>query len=134
MRRRAFDPDDRPPVRYVEGGPDAAYAALRAREAHDYWHTLFACPTSIAGELALKALEAAHLGLPSAGAAVVGAAWRLSPSDARWLAGTALPWAVRAGGRCADLLCLDYEGAFGEPLDEVRERWRVVVVPGREKG
>jgi hypothetical protein len=29
---------------------------------------------------------------------------------------------------------LDYEGAFGEPLDEVRERWRVVVVPGREKG
>lgn len=131
MAHRAFDPADRPPVRYVEGGAEAAYAALRAREVHDFWHVLFACPTTIAGELALKALEGVHLGLPSAAAAVVGAAWRLAPADAAWLATTALPWAVRAGGRTADLVCLDYEGAFGEELASVRERWRIVPLPRR---
>ena len=134
MAHRAFDPADRPPVRYVEGGAEAAYAALRAREVHDFWHVLFACPTTIAGELALKALEGVHLGLPSAAAAVVGAAWRLAPADAAWLATTALPWAVRAGGRTADLVRLDYEGAFGEELASVRERWRIVPLPRRREG
>jgi ubiquinone biosynthesis protein COQ4 len=124
MDARAFTPSARPPVRFVEGA-DAAWAATRAREAHDFWHVLFACPTTVAGELALKAVEFVQTGLPSAGAAVVGAAWRLDGPGRAWLAGTALPWAVRAGSRAADLLTLDYEAALPDDLEVVRARWRI---------
>jgi len=124
MDARAFTPAARPPVRFVEGEAEA-FAATRAREAHDFWHVLFACPTTVAGELALKAVEFVQTGLPSAGAAVVGAGWRLNPSDRAWLVGRGLPWAVRAGTRAADLMTLDYESALKEDLEAVRARWRI---------
>jgi len=123
MASRRFDPLSRPPVRYVDGA-GAAYAALRARECHDYWHALFNVPTSLLGEVALKAVECVQLGLPAAGLGAVGAAFRLSRADRARLP-SVLPWAARAGGRAADLVCLDYEAAFGEDLGAVRERWRV---------
>ena len=37
--------------------PDLAYVAMRAREAHDFWHVLFGVGTSVLGEVALKYLE-----------------------------------------------------------------------------
>jgi len=43
-------------VRFVDDD-ELAYVAARAREVHDMWHVLFGCPTTILGELALKALE-----------------------------------------------------------------------------
>ncbi len=129
MDARAFTPSARPPVRFVDGEAEA-YAATRAREAHDFWHVLFACPTTVAGELALKAVEFVQTGLPSAGAAVVGAAWRLDPTGRAWLAGTALPWALRSGSRAADLMTLDYEGALPEDLEVVRARWRITPLRG----
>ena len=36
---------------------DLAYVALRNRQVHDLWHVLFSCPTTVCGELGLKALE-----------------------------------------------------------------------------
>ena len=51
-----FSADERPPVRFVDDG-ELAYVAARAREVHDLWHVLFGCPTTVLGELALKALE-----------------------------------------------------------------------------
>ncbi len=43
---------------------------------------------------------------------VVGAQWRLKPEDRRVLVQEFLPWAVRAGARSADLMCLYYEEHF----------------------
>lgn len=56
MGRRHFRADERPPVRFVDD-VQLAYVAQRAREVHDLWHVLFSCPTTVVGELALKALE-----------------------------------------------------------------------------
>lgn len=56
MRASRFRADERPPVRFVDDG-ELAYVAARAREVHDLWHVLFGCPTTVLGELALKALE-----------------------------------------------------------------------------
>ena len=56
MGRRHFQADERPPVRFVDDA-ELAYVAQRARETHDLWHVLFDCPTTVCGELALKALE-----------------------------------------------------------------------------
>ena len=51
-------------------------------------------------------------GVPMTALSVVGAQWRLRPQDRRLLWGTFMPWAVRAGARCPDLLTLYYEKHF----------------------
>ena len=56
MGKRHFEADERPPVRFVDD-VELAYVAQRARETHDLWHVLFGCPTTVTGELALKAVE-----------------------------------------------------------------------------
>lgn len=113
--------------------PDAAaFAATRSRECHDFWHVLFGCPTTVLGELSLKALEFSQLGLPSAAAAVAAASWRLKPADRRRLYTQLLPWAARAGARSADLMCLFYEEHLDEDLWELRGRWRIEPAPRRE--
>ena len=160
MDKRKFLPSERPPVRFVEAmeeetkvrtsssssasssssspssfslPPDAAaFAAARSRECHDFWHVLFDCPTTVLGELSLKALEFSQLRLPSAAAAVAGAAWRLRPADRRRLFSQLVPWAARAGARSADLLCLYYEEHLDDDLEELRGRWRVEPAPKRE--
>ncbi|WJX33569.1 hypothetical protein P8452_21763 [Trifolium repens] len=53
MGSRNFSPDDRPPVRFMDTD-ELAYVAMRAREVHDFWHTLFDLPTNLMRESALK--------------------------------------------------------------------------------
>jgi ubiquinone biosynthesis protein COQ4 len=43
---------------------------------------------------------------------VVGASWRLKAADRGRLATELLPWALHAGSRSADLMCLYYERHF----------------------
>lgn len=56
MDGRGFQADERPPVRFVDDY-ELAYVATRYRELHDLWHVLFGCPTTLSGEIALKAVE-----------------------------------------------------------------------------
>jgi ubiquinone biosynthesis protein COQ4 len=81
---------------------------------------LFGCDTTVLGELALKAVEAAQTGLPSAALAAAVAPARLSPARRAAYASVYLPWALRAGTRAADLMCIRYEAHWAEPL-QVRE-------------
>ena len=128
----------RPPVRFLDD-EELAYVAQRSREIHDFWHVLFGCHTNVFGELALKAVEfvqarfcflpchgkvaycalmtmnracAPQTGLPMTALSVMGAQWRLKTADRAVLLSEFLPWAVRAGGRSADLMCLYYEEHF----------------------
>jgi ubiquinone biosynthesis protein COQ4 len=128
MADRRFEADDRPPVRFL-ADPELAYVATRAREAHDLWHVLFDCHTNVFGELALKALEFVHTGLPMAGLAVAGAQFRLSAADRSLLQRHYLPWALRAGRRCRPLMCIHYEAHLEEDLEELRGAWRIVPAP-----
>jgi ubiquinone biosynthesis protein COQ4 len=43
-----------------------------------------------------------------------------------------VPWARRAGARCADLVCLEYEKELDADLIELRMRWRIDVAPKQE--
>jgi len=132
MGARAFAPRDRPPVRFVDEA-ELAWVARRAREAHDLWHVLFACSTSVEGELRLKAVEAVQTGLPSAALAALVGPLRLPPASRRRLLQRGLPWALRAGSQAVDLMCVDYEAHLGEALDVVRARWHIIpYVPQRE--
>ena len=56
MGSRNFSPDERSPVWLMD--TDAlAYVAIKARELHDFWDTLFGLPTNLIGESALKVIE-----------------------------------------------------------------------------
>lgn len=57
----------------------------------------------------LRAPLPAQTGLPMSGLAVAGAQWRLSGHDRELLQRHYLPWALRAGSRCKDLMCVYYE-------------------------
>ncbi len=46
------------------------------------------------------------------GLAVAGAQWRLKPDQRQRLIADLLPWALRAGTRCHDLMCIHYEEHF----------------------
>lgn len=63
------------------------------------------------------------------GLAVLAGEWRLDASDRALLNSRFLPWAVRAGARAPDLMCIYYEKHFHEPLEDLRLRWRIEVAP-----
>ncbi|PNW84693.1 hypothetical protein CHLRE_03g154850v5 [Chlamydomonas reinhardtii] len=128
MGDRRFHANDRPPVRFVDD-EELAYVVTRAREVHDLWHVLFDCHTNVFGELALKGLEFVQTGLPMTGLAVLGAQYRLGPGDRELLQRHYLPWALRAGSRCADLLCIYYERHFQDELEQVRKEFRIIPAP-----
>jgi ubiquinone biosynthesis protein COQ4 len=132
MGARGFRADDRPPPRFV-ADPELAWVAARLREVHDFWHVLFACPTDLLGETALKALEFVHTGLPMAGAAAAAGAAGLPPAGRAALIAELLPWAARAGRACEDLTSLRYEDLLDEDLEALRARLRVEPAPPRRK-
>jgi ubiquinone biosynthesis protein COQ4 len=131
MNKRRFDPNDRPPVKFVDD-EELAYVATRWREVHDMWHVLFECPTTVQGELALKALEFAQTRAPAPALAALVASARLNNEDRRFLFDRLVPWARRAGARAADLVCLEYEKELDADLIELRMRWRIDVAPKQE--
>jgi len=134
MGKRGFRADERPAVRFVDD-PELAWVAARAREVHDFWHTLFACHTDVFGETALKAVEFMQTGLPMTAMAVVAGEWRLSAEDRKTLNEVYLPWAAKAGASAADMMTLFYEHHFEDDLEELRERWRIIPAPyGRAQG
>lgn len=128
MGTRGFQASGRPPCRFVDEA-ELAYVITRARQVHDFWHVLFGCHTNVFGEVALKAVEFVQTGLPMTGLAVLAGEWRLKAEDRRLLNEQFLPWALHAGARAPDLMCIYYEKHFQESLEELRLRWRIEVAP-----
>ena len=132
MGSRNFSPDDRPPVRFMDS-EEMAYVAMRAREVHDFWHVLFDLPTNLIGESALKVVEFEQMLLPMAALSVIGGSARFCQKQRNLFTKHYLPWALHAGLRCSDLMCIYYEKHFQEDLEEVRRRWCVVPCPSPPK-
>ncbi|XP_010270747.1 PREDICTED: ubiquinone biosynthesis protein COQ4 homolog, mitochondrial-like [Nelumbo nucifera] len=128
MESRNFSPDDRPPVRFMET-EELAYVAMRAREVHDFWHTLFGLPTNLIGETALKVIEFEQMLLPMCLLSVIGGTSRFNEKQRSVFYQHYFPWAIRAGMQCTDLMCIYYEQHFHEDLEDVRRRWGIIPVP-----
>lgn len=128
MEGRGFHADDRPPVRFVDD-PEIAYVATRVRQVHDFWHVLFDCHTDVLGEAALKAVECVQTGMPMTGMAVLAAEWRLDQERRHLLNTVYIPWALKAGSRCVDLMCVYYEDHFDQDIEALRRRWSIQKVP-----
>lgn len=134
MGARRFSADARPEVRWVAGRDAAETAHLtwlmqRYVDTHDLGHVLTGLPTTVAGELGVKAWEAATTGLPSAAAAVALGGARLPSAQRVALWGGLVPWAVRVGGRAAVGVGIPYEEWMEVPVDECRAAWGVELPP-----
>ncbi|KAM0964833.1 hypothetical protein ACFX2C_020829 [Malus domestica] len=132
MGSRNFSPDDRPPVRFMETD-ELPYVAMRAREVHDFWHTLFGLPTNLMGESALKVIEFEQMYLPMCLMSVIGGSARFNGKQRKLFLQHYFPWAVRAGMQCTDLMCVYYEQHFHEDLDYVRRKWGIIPAPAPPK-
>ena len=128
MGSRNFSPDDRPPVRFMDTD-ELAYVAMRAREVHDFWHTLFDLPTNLIGESALKVIEFEQMYLPMCMLSVVGGTARFNEKQRKLFFQHYFPWAVQAGLQCTDLMCIYYEQHFHEDLEDVRRKWGILPAP-----
>ncbi|CAH9128918.1 unnamed protein product [Cuscuta epithymum] len=128
MGSRNFSPDDRPPVRFMEP-EELAYVVMRAREVHDFWHTLFGLPTNMIGETALKVIEFEQMMLPMCMMSVVGGTARFTERQRTLFYQHYFPWALKAGLRCTDLMCVYYERHFDEDLEDVRRRLGIIPAP-----
>ncbi|KAG9137078.1 hypothetical protein Leryth_024505 [Lithospermum erythrorhizon] len=128
MGSRNFSPDDRPPVRFMETD-ELAYVVMRAREVHDFWHTLFGLPTNLIGESALKVIEFEQMLLPMCVMSVVGGTFRFNGRQRKLFYHHYFPWALNAGRNSTDLMCVYYERHLDEDLDDVRRRWGITPAP-----
>ncbi|KAL5731225.1 hypothetical protein ACHQM5_003974 [Ranunculus cassubicifolius] len=133
MGSRNFSPDDRPPVRFMDTD-ELAYVATRAREVHDFWHTLFDIPTNLIGESALKVIEFEQMLLPMCALSVVGGTARFNERQRALFFKHYLQWATRAGMRCTDLISVYYEQHFEKDLDDVRRKWGIIPAPTKLNG
>ncbi|ESW16545.1 hypothetical protein PHAVU_007G165400 [Phaseolus vulgaris] len=108
---------------------ELAYVTMRAREVHDFWHTLFDLPTNLIGETALKVIEFEQMGLPICLLSVVGGTARFSEKQRKMFYRHYFLWAIRAGMQCIDLMCVYYEQHFHEDLEDVRRKLQIVPSP-----
>ncbi|OIW16799.1 hypothetical protein TanjilG_01365 [Lupinus angustifolius] len=127
MGSRNFSPDDLPPVRFMDS--DKLAYAMRAREVHDFWHTLFGLPTNLIGELAMKVIEFEKMYLPTCLLSVISGTARFSEKQRKLFYQHYFPWAIRAGVQCTDLMCVYYESHFHEDLGDVRRNLGIIPIP-----
>lgn len=113
--------DSREPVRYLDD-PELAYVMLRYRQVHDFWHTLSGFPeVSVESELAVKWFEFTALGMPVAMLSSLVGPLNLSLKKRAYLLDTMVPWAVRAGGKCENLMNVYYEDLLEKELKDVQQ-------------
>jgi ubiquinone biosynthesis protein COQ4 len=111
--------------RYIED-EDAHYVLRRYRKTHDIFHVLLGLGVEGHEEVLVHAFTLAQMGMPSSVAIVFFGAIKhmLLEGRLRCLA-RRLPEAFEAGRRAAPLLSVRFESHFDEPLESVRERYRI---------
>lgn len=120
LDREGVSPDTRAAVRYIDD-EECAYVMQRYRECHDFCHALTGLPVVREGEVALKAFEWANTGLPMTGLSMF-AALTLPPAGRRRFVRTYLPWALRNGWRCDDIINVYWEEEMESNVEELRAR------------
>lgn len=127
LDREGVSPDTRSAVRYIDD-EECAYVMQRYRECHDFYHALTGLPVVREGEVALKAFEWANTGLPMAGLATF-AAFTMKRAERRRFAEIYLPWALRNGWRCEEVINVYWEEELETDVGELRARLGVEQPP-----
>ncbi|POS87716.1 hypothetical protein EPUL_000311 [Erysiphe pulchra] len=91
----------------------------RYRECHDFYHAITGLPVVVEGEIALKAFEFANTLLPMTALSVF-AVTRLKPKARGRFWSIYLPWAIKNGTMCQDLINVYWEEVLEKDVDELR--------------
>ncbi|SCU96710.1 LAFA_0G07690g1_1 [Lachancea sp. 'fantastica'] len=118
--KEGVSPDTRAPVKYIDD-PLHAYVFKRYRQCHDFYHAINDLPIIIEGEIAVKALEAANMGVPMAALGALLAPLRLKPVQKDRLYNVYLPWAIKSGLSSKSLINVYWEELLDHDLDEIRK-------------
>ncbi|KZT56941.1 putative COQ4 protein, responsible for restoring ubiquinone biosynthesis, partial [Calocera cornea HHB12733] len=119
LDRTGVTPDTRTPVHYI-ADPEQAYVMQRYRECHDFYHALFGFPVSVQYELALKAFEALHFGLPMAYFSALLGPLRVKGEQRLMLVRDYVPWAMRVAAECKPLISVYWEERWGQDMAEMK--------------
>ncbi|POW10525.1 hypothetical protein PSHT_08740 [Puccinia striiformis] len=83
--------------RFIDS-PELAYVMQRYRECHDFYHVISGpFPVNISGEIVVKWIELANMGLPVAALSAIFGPLRLNSEKRTDLLRTYVPWALRTG-------------------------------------
>ena len=107
-------------VHYVDD-PELAYVMQRYRDCHDFYHAICSLPVSVTYEVALKFFEFANLGLPVAGLSAMFGPLRLNSTQQKRLVTEYVPWALRCGSTCKNLIGVYWEEKWEMDVDELKK-------------
>lgn len=128
LMKEGVSPDTRAPVAYIDD-PIHAFIFKRYRQCHDFYHAINDLPIIIEGEIAVKAFEAANIGVPMAALGALFAPLRLKPVQRERLYSIYLPWAVKSGLKCKPLINVYWEEILEKDINELREELHISPPP-----
>jgi ubiquinone biosynthesis protein COQ4 len=112
-------------TRYVDD-PDVAYLLRRFRQTHDVWHPLTGLGTQPYEEVIIHAFSYGQLELPVSALIVSLGGIKHGLLERRWKMLThTMVDAFRKGRAAAPLLGVVWEDQWGDPIAEVRRRYRI---------
>lgn len=120
-------PDTRKQVQFVDDG-ELAYVMQRYRELHDIVHTILRQPTTIKGEVIVKAFEGAQTRLPLCLLGGLIGPVRLSNQERLDYIRTDLPWAIKCGTKSKFLMNVYFEKRFEQDADELRRELNIWLI------
>lgn len=117
-------PDTRKEVQFVDDS-ELAYVMQRYRELHDIVHTILRQPTTIRGEVIVKAFEGVQTRLPLCILGGLVGPLRLSNQDRLNYIRRDLPWAIRCARESKFLMNVFFEQRFDQDIDELRRELNI---------
>ncbi|KAI9626096.1 hypothetical protein KEM48_010571 [Puccinia striiformis f. sp. tritici PST-130] len=107
--------------RLIHRFPELAYVMQRYRECHDFYHVISGpFPVNISGEIVVKWIELANMGLPVAALSAIFGPLRLNSEKRTDLLRTYVPWALRTGSSCKPLICVEWEKNWETPIKDLK--------------
>ncbi len=123
-----FDPAFYRPMKVND---DTSYLLLRLRQTHDIWHVVTGFPTSVAGELGLKAFELAQTRRTMAGILIAGGFLKCllqEPGELDILLNS-ISRGYRLGSHAKPLLAQKWELDWDKSLDEWQSTLGIHILP-----
>lgn len=117
-------PDTRRQVQFVDDA-ELAYVMQRYRELHDIVHTLLRQPTTIRGEVIVKAFEGVQTRLPVCVLGGLFGPLQLTRTELGPYLTHDLPWALRTGSEAQFLMSIYFEKRFEQDVDDLRRELNI---------
>lgn len=117
-------PDTRKEVQFVDDA-DLAYVMQRYRELHDIVHAILRQPTTIKGEVIVKAFEGVQTRLPLCILGGVFGPLRLTNQERFEYISKDLPWALRCGRDAKFLMNVFFEERFDQNIEDLRRELNI---------